>query len=310
MAPYCVRLRFKINPRDRLDFSEQTVELAKFGNASVTLKSYGDVPISETDDLVVQGGEFREKEDAEEAGNRIYRSLLWSGVNGRYGFDLGDAPPSFGFFKPFKQEFKKRTGQNLRADIHGLQVYDCGEPTRFGRFSATPSVTRSSDRFRESFRAFLNASLSEKEEVALKLANLAYFEQSPRARFLTRMFAVEALLRAVPASEKARELVDDFLKMIDESDLEEDEKQSLRSRAGHMKNQSIRGTGVQFAEQYLSGREYGDEPAGGFFRTAYDARSEIAHNGTLPSDFPLTIREIDNAMKAFVRDLLLETIPA
>lgn len=188
------RLRFLLDPRTRLKHDEPELKLSVGeDNPPFYLQAYGgDQAISNTDHLVLGSEGFQIQERATQIGEQARQALLWCGLTGSFGLDLGDEPPTFQFFRPFKEQFAERTGSQLREDIHGLQVYDCSLPTRFGRVDAQPVVKKNLDTFLATFRRYheVGPDLTDQEAAALELAGVAYFEKSPRARFLTRMIAV------------------------------------------------------------------------------------------------------------------------
>lgn len=307
MSDYSFRIRFFLSPGTQIGLSGSR---HKFDVPSLDdpldLRPYDkEEPIEESVHLVLEGAEYDSEDEASRIGQRAHEALLWCGLRGNYGVDLGDGQPSGRFSNYIKERVKEQTGVRLLDDAHGLLVYKCHDPTRFGRMSAEATVTKSPDQFRTDFTDFVDTgvNLDPSVSLALELSNLAYFEASNRAQFLTRMLAVETVLPDLPASEAAQELVDDFIAALQEADLDEDERKSLVGWAGHMKKQSISRTGQHLAAEHLGSNEYGDESAPDFFKTAYDGRSKLVHNGELPDDGP-KVRTLNNALRNFVSDLL------
>lgn len=311
MPEYCFRIRFFADQATTIGFSEpqHEIELPSL-QVPLTLRAYDEEQnIDDTSHLVLESANpFDTKEAALEAGHTAYMALLWCGLNGDYGFDLGDEPTSGGFGQAFREAIEAEGGQGL-DDEHGLQVYECSKPTVFGRVDAEITVTRNPDSFVEHLTDYLEADpdLDASLSLALELANLAHFENSNRAQFLTRMLAVESVLPDEPVSDEAEELVDAFIDAVRDADLVETERASLVGSAGYLKQKSISRTGKELAERLLEGREYMDKAPRAFFDTAYNARSSLVHDGKLPDSGP-DLSDLSRSMQHFTDDLLCQLV--
>jgi hypothetical protein len=149
-----------------------------------------------------------------------------------------------------------------------------------------------------------NLDISKRERVSFDLYNAAHFEKSERARFLTLVIAVEALLEPESRSLVAREHVTELIQITKNSQsLSNTERNSLIGSLNWLRNESIRGTARKLVEKRLGKREYMDLPAPMFFLKCYDLRSKIVHNGYWKGQ-PQSIGKYVAILETFVADLL------
>ena len=113
--------------------------------------------------------------------------------------------------------------------------------------------------------------------------------------------AVEALIKPVLKSSQAVAYADCFIKQIERSSLEENEKKSLTGSLRWLRYESINQAGRRLVKERLEDRIYDGKEAAAFFSYVYDFRSALVH-GKAP-DFE-EISHVVAPLEQFVSDLL------
>lgn len=298
---YNFRIKFDRSERHRfnLDAEISRVEL----KPNLVLQAHGGTSLKEDSTWVVTGKGYETEEEALEAGEKVMSALLLAGARVGVGFDVGTHALGSWITDHGREKLLKETGASqILNDPPGLQVYRALDGTRFVAFNAKGVVGKPFARFQEALSEALNSvrTATPKTLLAAELYNLAHFEATIRARFLTFIIAIEAFLDRSPRSEAAQDLVRTLQTEVAESALKEGDKQSLSSSLEGLLTDSIGRTGRRTCGALLKGHEYAGMRPDNFFQACYDARSELVHNGETDKPLRSWVGPLDN----LVRDLL------
>lgn len=305
MPHYNFRIRFHLQESERIKHDSHTLEIStENSDKNLTIQAKGDVPIKENSELVLTDSPYSSYEEAEEAGRNAKRALMLHSMRSKLGVDLGDDTWSGGLTKFGKEYVSNIIGARILDDIHGLMVYEVSEynsDTRFSSSEVNAIVKRPSEPFVEGIKSALSESpsLSDKEKLSFDLYSASFFEESARARFLTLVIAIEALLEPPERMNEVRSLVSDLIAKVEDSDLPKAEIDSLRGSLERLRTDSIGRTGRNMTRRLLGTKSYSEREAPKFFQYCYSLRSKLVHEGRI-DDENLNLGELTN----FVGDLL------
>lgn len=311
MSPYNFRIRFLLQRKQYFDHNESDIEFSlRGGSIDLVLKSYGNAKsMKDSKYLVLIGGPFKTKQEAESFGKKAKCVLMLTAARLRMGFDLGKDKAMGGVTRHIMDKVSEKNGIKLLNDVHGLCVYDAAICTKFASASATASIGTQASRFIEEFTKSYSQrlDLTDKELLAFELYSSSHFESSARARFLTLVMAIETLLKPKPKSTAAQKLVEHFRQMTNDSKLEVSERESLLGSLHWLHDESISKTGRDLVEQHLQGRSYSRKEAKDFFTHCYNLRSELVHEGRF-KDKTTNIGTLVAELEKMVADLLCKIV--
>lgn len=278
MLTYGFRVRFKLPSDNVIRENLEEVELLRLLDGKpLTLKAISATRIADAHNLSVRASGFGSEQEAFMYGQRTKNALMICGARRRIGIDVGKDQATSGAGK-IVREHAKEAGILLLNDVHGLSVFPEELPVRFASLSARAVIEESTERFVQDFRqAFEFApDLSNKQMLALELYAASKFEVSLKARFLTLVSAVEAL---VVREREAPEVVEHVNRLIKttKATLEGEVKESMVSRLGDLKVKSISTSCEELVKRYLGAEK------SKLFASAYDIRSKILHEGDVPA---------------------------
>jgi hypothetical protein len=196
----------------------------------------------------------------------------------------------------------------IRNNTHGLIAYPSTEQPVFvalENFDKSFVVLLPLDRLEQAFAAAIavNHILTDRERVAFSLFNASFFQSTAEGRFLLLVMAVEVLIDPSDESPEVRQKIEEFITDLDNSTIDEEDKESLAERLGYLRRESIGKAGRRLVKDRLAGRIYENKPAHKFFTESYKLRSQLVH-GHEP--FP-TFQEVNikaALTQEFVSDLL------
>jgi hypothetical protein len=163
------------------------------------LKSLGDKPIRASQALILNSRSFSTEAEAIAAGRAAKAALLYVAAKLRMPLDIGKDQPSASFARSIRDQFRRDLDAELRADIHGVTIYDDTIETVFASVAASATLGKHGQTFVRELADALQKDLafSENEMLAFELYALVQFESSARARFLTLVSIVETLAENV-----------------------------------------------------------------------------------------------------------------
>jgi hypothetical protein len=306
------RIRFELVDTDRVDIDQESVELvATEGGATVTLTSGAmGQPIKSLRRLVLAGKPFPTLEDAKVAAHHYRERLLAMATRRRLAMDLGDGFVRSAFTPEGALNFEMQYGKKARPDVHGIDVYELspdGGKTAFVHFTHESALTISGDVLVTMFRESLGdpRPFEGNESLAAEIFALGRFIPSFRARFLTLMSGIEALIETAPRSQELVEMVEAFRERVGalpDRTADAATKTAIVSALQWLKRESIGQAGRRLAQE-VDDKQYLGKPAVKFFKDIYALRSEILHTGaTRSSDVDLLA--VANATSDFLADVL------
>jgi hypothetical protein len=305
---YDFRLRFHLPRRDHINAeAEELLVLQDSAGATIRLRSGArGSAIKDHSHASLIGGPYPSAEDAHAAAERAKRALLIWAVRNRVGIDLGGRRPRSVITASGRQWLEEQIGAPVRADVHGIDVYEHADGLVFAALNAEASIGKASAAFVEQVAAAIATPLhlSAKQELAGEILSASYFDASDRSRFVTLITAVEALLEPQSRPAAAQQMVAKMLQIVDEGGVDEATRAAMSGSLQWLKRESIGQAGRALADRLLDGRVYAAQPPGRFFTFCYELRSSILHLGKVPAainDFP----SVCAAAHAFVCDLLI-----
>lgn len=302
------RIRFHLLPEDRVALSEALVQLPVARAHLRLVASKLGSKIEDSNRVFLVGGPFASEAEAREDAMRAKRALLLWALQRRLAIDFGDNRRRGHFTLAGAEHFSKLLGGPVRAQIHGVDVYEKVEGQRFVDISLSPGLRVGADLTIAWLAKWYsdNPSLSAREELAAELYCAAHFDTPLRSRFITLMTAIEALLEHQPRASATVAVVQALEKHVKASALARAEKQSLLGSLKWLHTESIGQAGRRTAEQHLSGNLYGGQKPGKYFSDCYELRSTIVHTGRVPVSVDLL--EVTNELHRFLGDLLHSAI--
>jgi hypothetical protein len=309
MPEYEFRLRFNL-ASTRINANVPELPLLDLpGGVQLRLRSgQTKKAIQDLERLAVVGSPFRSVEEARAAGEKTKSVLLYWALDHKLGIDFGDGHPRSRITPEGFAQLERDLNSPVRADVHGLDVYERNPELKFVLVQATAQLGVNVDSFIATFvREFEGArKISAKQSLAAEIYSSSFFDVSPKSRFITLVSAVEALLDPDPRPESVQLLVREMEQLVRASEIDKPTADSIYGSLQWLKAESIGQAGRKLAARLLSSKQYENKPADKFFNESYVIRSSLVHRGFIqPSINPLTLA---NTMSEFVGDLLLASL--
>ena len=260
MPEYDFRIRFHFSGGNHINSeAERLLVLQESGGATIRLFSgVRGSAIKDHSRASLIGGPYPSAADAQAAAERTKRALLIWAVRNRVGIDLGGRQPRSVITVAGLELLEKQIGGPVRADIHGIDVYEHIAGLSFVALDADASIGKAAAAFVEEVAAgaatpvFLNA----KQELAGEILSASYFDASDRSRFVTLITAVEALLDPQPKPAAAQHVVARMIQIVGEGELDEGQRAAMFGSLERLKRESIGQAGRALAERLLGGKVY------------------------------------------------------
>ncbi|CEF49256.1 unnamed protein product [uncultured bacterium] len=308
MPEYDFRIRFHFSGGNHINSeAEKLLVLQESGGATIRLRSGArGSAIKDHSRASLIGGTYPSAADAQAAAERTKRALLIWAVRHRVGIDLGGRQPRSVITVAGLELLEKQIGGPVRADIHGIDVYEHIDGLSFAALNADASIGKAAAAFVEEVAAtvatpvFLNA----KQELAGEILSASYFDAADRSRFVTLITAVEALLDPQPKPAAAQHIVARMIQIVEEGELDEGHRAAMLGSLRRLKRESIGKAGRTLAERLLGGKVYQGQTPAQFFTLCYGLRSSILHSGKVPAEITDFLSVCATA-HAFVCDLLI-----
>ncbi len=303
---YCFRLTFSHSSLGLFSFNEKSIPLDLQTDRSYELTARDSDTLEHARKFHIEGCGYEDKQSAIDAGERLRVRLRVLNAM----LDLGITIPlvdttSGGASASVKENLFENTGAIALDTIVGLGVFpDDGlhfEYVISGEIDVKPS---SEQYILDAIRDLLSIemTLDERAEDAINIVNISTTESSPRAKFLTTFLALERLIDRFSRSDSAKSLLFSFRSYVDESELSESEKNSLKGALAMLCEESFSSALTRFARSIKTPMEIGGLPVKKFFSKCIGIRNRIAHNAALDPDIDL------NAMSNELRKIVLAII--
>lgn len=309
MPEYEFRLRFNLSST-RISANVPEFPLLNFPDgAQIRLRSgQTGKAIQDLERIALVGSPFRSVEDARAAGEKAKSGLLYWALEHRLGIDFGDGHSRSRITQEGFAQLERDLNSPVRADVHGLDVYERVPNLKFVSVQATAQLGVNVENFIATFvREFEGArKISAKQSLASEIYTSSFFDVSPRSRFITLVSAVEALLEPEPRPESVQLLVGEMEQMVRARGIDKQITDSILSNLQWLKKDSIGQAGRKLAARLLVHKKYDGKTPDKFFNDSYTVRSNLVHRGSIdPSINPLSLA---NVMSEFVGDLLLASL--
>lgn len=282
ISDFSLRIRINLAPGCALAASESELSISPTGHdRHVLLRGEEGQPLSKARRLVLTARGWPTEDAAQAEGSRYADALALACVGSRLGCEARPRRRGGSHFTPYGLEFASRqAGRRVLDDTHGLMSFESDPEPRFASMQATFVLGVSSAKFSANLTRLIELSpqLSEPERLAVDLFGASFFEGAPDTRLIILVMAVEALLRPLARSSRARQIVATWEQSLRASDLTDVERNSMMGALRHLRNESIGSAGRRLTKERLAGRQYGDVPATRFFDHCYELRSRLVHS--------------------------------
>lgn len=273
---YGLRLWFHLHEANPINSDTDQIEFS-LGERKIKLKSEFGNSIKGSNALILLSGGFDSQENAVEYGTRLQNSLSLCGPLLRRGIDVGSEKTIIGAGRTIKKSSEDEGAQFLEA-VHGLLVYREDIETKFIT-GHPPTVTisfHSEDFFSALDTAYqLDPIYTPKEEIAFKLYNSSFFENTPTAKFLSLINVLEVLSNRSDEDESVKIILRDLISFVKSSHLGDAKKEQIINRLSGLMKESVSSSIRSLIRSYLG------EAEARFCTEAYNVRSRLLHDGTL-----------------------------
>lgn len=229
----------------------------------------------------IDGGSFSSEQEALDCGEKLRIHLRMMNCM----LDLGlSIPTSDGVSGSVSKEIKNKIreeGRELLDTIIGLCVYPDDEKhfehVASGKINVFPS-----DPFyvlkglKDSWVNTFN--LDQETSEVIEILNISVRESSPKIKFLATYLAMEQIIKRKMRSDRAQDLIDQFIEITETSTLSESEKASLSGALGYLKEQSFSSAFSNFSRRIENPTKINGESVTKFVSNCIKLRNKIAHN--------------------------------
>jgi hypothetical protein len=203
-----VRLRFRLNKCLHIDAPERDIVIA--GHPARLSTGLADKSISDSPWLIINVRGLPDHASAKRFGEQLRRSCELASATTRLGLDAGTDLPTSGFGAVVKARVREMTGEMLRDNIHGLDVFEDDPMVRFACLSMTGTVRQLPDDFLglvDQMHGKADALPPRCTDILL-LLNYALLRADPVATIVFSISAVEMLGQSHTWSAAQRALLD------------------------------------------------------------------------------------------------------
>lgn len=307
MTQFEFRQWFHLLPDHRINAAEYCLPLDGEASHLRLLATQLSKPIGEFSSIILEGGPYASREEAETDAVRCRRALLLWALQRRCAIDFGDNKDRGGFTAAGAEWVSKAFGvpvQKLRTTVNGLDIFEKIEGRRFIQADVTAQLDMDGLGTASTIQRWYADSrvLTDKQALAAELYCASGFDKRFRSKFLTLMTAIEALLDHKPRSDAVLSIVKESEVAVDSSELPHRDKKSLLGSLSWLHTESIGQAGRRTANELLEGCTYGDNSPGKYFTECYELRSKIVHTGHVPKEIEL--QQVATELYRFVGDLL------
>ncbi|MBY0572953.1 MAG: hypothetical protein K2P84_04685 [Undibacterium sp.] len=304
---YSFRIRFNRSPTDTIQSAENELSVPlPDKQLSIVLRTGQDnLPIQESDQLVLVGSGYQTESEANTSGSRLQNALMVALARVRVGADFGHRAPKGIFTDHGFKWVEEQIGPRVLNNFHGLITFQSEPRPCF--VSVEPQMTRGANP--EIFMSTLAQAIAlqlqipERVFLAYTLFNASFFQPSTDARFLFLVMSIEALLEPALRSTAAQNHVEMLIKQTKSSSLPVEELNSILGSLHWLRRESINQAGKRLTTERLKGRVYGDKAASEFFSFCYQMRSNLVH-GNFPVPTFEEVGRVAATLEIFVSDLL------
>jgi len=248
---------------------------------SITIEPRDANTLIEAKQYHIESSGFNSEEEARKCGEKIRNHLRLLNCHFHLGLTI---PFTDGFASKanaaLKEEHRKN-GVELIDTIIGLLVYpDEQKYVEFAVFSELDIFREDPYYLLKSIKEIWsnNYKFDDCTNEILEILNISVREKSPKLKFLTAYLAMEQIIKREMRTEYAQELIKDFIKMTNASEISNNEKKSLTNALSQLKRESFRSAFISFARRITFPTTILNMPVVKFAKECVKIRNKIAHN--------------------------------
>jgi hypothetical protein len=236
MTRHAFRLRFALSDLKRLPYTGDEHVVHEDVDTVIYLRAGG--AIEEADQVALIGKAFATEEAALEAGERwrirLERTFACLGI----GADFGDRAPVGGMTEAGLRVMQEASGLTFMNDVHGLMTFDADQQIVFLRGSAHGRALPTVEVFERALEATSAApEMSERERLSFDLFNASQVvAESPEARFVMLVMAVEALIETQTRDERFCGHIDQLIEITRDASLDPVQIENLMNALRSLEN--------------------------------------------------------------------------
>lgn len=218
--------------------------------------------------------QFDSEDEARKAGHLFRDALLIVGAIGRLGVDIGHDRQTLSFSKKIHEGVWQVSKQELRAEMHGLMIYEKGTVAII-RMEARGTVSTGLSALQGQLALWLDklTVLTERQKNCALLLNDSFFTANVESQFVLRVSAVEALCAPSEPNEHYQSVVQELQNHLATLNASEDALRSLERTFADALRGSTRQSYMRKFRSLL-----GDTKAKAF-DNLYALRSKFVHEG-------------------------------
>lgn len=192
-STYRARLRLRLQKKVKIDANEHRLTVA--GREVVLGPPTPEQKISDSEWLIMIARGFASEDEAREFGTKLRTALEISAIAARVGVDAGRDLATSGLGRSVREKILKKTGADVRSNVHGLDVFPDDPNTRIFSMTGTGTVLASPDPFLSDLDGLHKSAPAPSQRVAdvILLLNYALMRPEPVAQIVFAVSAVESL---------------------------------------------------------------------------------------------------------------------
>jgi hypothetical protein len=189
------RARFRFRVQKKLNIKEHEHRFKVGGRDVVLSPPLPDIPISESEWLVMNARGFDLENAASTFAEKLKAASEISSVATRLGIDSGINLATAGLGQAVRTHIQEQTGLEIRDNVHGVDVFPDDPNVRILNITATGSVLAEPDPFLSDLNRLLHVAdgTSKKTRETVLLLNYALMRPEPIAQIVFAFSAVEML---------------------------------------------------------------------------------------------------------------------
>jgi hypothetical protein len=242
---------------------------------------------------------FPTEEEARTAGQRLGDALLVVGAVTKLGIDIGFSQSTLQFGAAVHAAMTASTGRELRAETHGLMVYEEDTVIIVG-MNAQGHVLLAPQALEERLTTWVGATatLTERQRNCAALLNDSFFVPQTEGQFVLRVSAVEALCDQTDVGAEYEAAITAIEGFVASQPLAPDVRTTINNSLAFQKKQSLRQSYMTKFRTLLS------EDQAKAFDALYQKRSKLVHDGKGRGDLTQAANEaLDLAVAILAADL-------
>ena len=224
--------------------------------------------------VIFKCGGYPTKLEAEMAGSKFQNILSLNGALGKLGIDIGHSKTTLQFSQAVHQAIRNQSGRELKAEIHGLSVYE-EDATVIMLFEGHAIVQTPVDKFSKQLSQLTrkDLELSNRQKACAALLNDSFFVTSSEAQFILRICAVETLCDQHDVDAEYKLAIEGLIQQADKLKIAKSTKLSIKNRLENLKRIGVlRSIELKFLDKLEPGHWQ-------VFKQLYSKRSEFLHDG-------------------------------